>query len=77
MKSEQKPSAPAPSNPIDGETPVANGIDAESKSGGSVFKRLKRWLIRYGPIGVFLFFLIKGLIWVAVAVLAWWGLRGG
>lgn len=35
----------------------------------------KRWLKRFG-IGAFLFFLIKGLIWVGVAVAALMGIKG-
>ena len=35
----------------------------------------KQWLLRYGAVGLFLFFLIKGLIWIAVAVIAWWSVR--
>jgi hypothetical protein len=31
--------------------------------------RLKKWLARFGVAG-FLFFLIKGLIWIAISVFA-------
>ncbi len=64
----------------DGEpTHKAADVDSDGAGGASKSKGkgLKQWLIRYGPIGVFLFFLIKGLIWLALAALAWWGLRGG
>jgi len=54
--------------------------DAESSQAGTTSvsgpNRFKNWLIRYGPIGVFLFFLIKGLIWLAVIGAAWLGFRG-
>jgi len=54
--------------------------DAESSQSGSTSvsrqNRFKNWLIRYGPIGVFMFFLIKGLIWLAVIGAAWLGFRG-
>ena len=36
----------------------------------------KKWLKRLGLIG-FLFFLLKGLMWIALFVLAWLGLREG
>jgi hypothetical protein len=32
----------------------------------------KKWLKRFGVAG-FLFFLIKGLVWIAVALFAWKG----
>lgn len=34
----------------------------------------KKWLKRLGIFG-FLFFLIKGLAWIAVAVAAWYGVK--
>jgi hypothetical protein len=34
-------------------------------------ERNYRWLKKVGFIG-FLFFLIKGLIWVGIAIWAWW-----
>lgn len=37
--------------------------------------RRKRWL-RWGAIGAFAFFTIKGLAWLALAGLVWMGLRG-
>jgi len=36
--------------------------------------KLKLWLKKLGMIG-FLFFLIKGLAWIGVAVFAWWKLQ--
>lgn len=42
-------------------------VQAEEKS----LKR-KKWLKRFGIAG-FLFFLIKGLAWIAVALFAWKG----
>ena len=34
----------------------------------------KKWLKRLGIFG-FLFFLIKGLAWIAVAIAAWYGFK--
>lgn len=34
--------------------------------------KLKRWLKRFG-FGAFLFFLIKGLFWIVLAILAYYG----
>jgi hypothetical protein len=42
----------------------------QSKSTGKI-----KWLKRIGIIG-FIFFLIKGLIWIAILVLTWIGLKG-
>lgn len=36
---------------------------------------MQKWIKRFGVAG-FMFFLIKGLLWLTVpAVLAWWGTR--
>lgn len=36
--------------------------------------KFKQWLKKVGWIG-FLFFLIKGLVWLALGAIAWWKMK--
>ncbi len=57
-------------------------IETESQNASSaaqqecpIPKGARKWIKRFGVAG-FMFFLIKGLLWLTVpAVLAWWGTR--
>ncbi|TSJ39958.1 hypothetical protein FO442_16760 [Fluviicola chungangensis] len=44
----------------------------EQRTGEEKALKRKKWLKRVGIAG-FLFFLIKGLVWIAVALFAWKG----
>ncbi|MNJ88750.1 hypothetical protein D3C87_63050 [compost metagenome] len=45
--------------------------DPQTQTDDKALKR-KKWLKRFGIAG-FMFFLIKGLVWIAIALFAWKG----
>lgn len=53
----------------------SQNVSHETPATCPVPRGARTWIKRFGVAG-FLFFLIKGLLWLTVpAVLAWWGTR--
>jgi hypothetical protein len=68
-------------------TPFSNGPDGSAAIDGRASPRAepakcpvphepRRIITRIAQVG-FLFFLVKGLVWIAIAIIAWMGLSAG